>query len=140
MKQILLPLRHRRSPIAMQITRVASLNEREGTAYSRAVNSRAGAPSAVLGPLPREHRRQGETPPPPVTRRDFSRSRSCLLVFSFFSAPPSLKRQIRVRIQRPLNPQLPTMPTVMLISILSLRTPALQALSKSFENCKLPDV
>src|SRR5438067_1733563 len=52
MKQILLPLRHRRSPIAMQITKVASLQQREGTASSRAVIPSAGVLSARLQAVP----------------------------------------------------------------------------------------
>src|SRR5579872_58479 len=52
MKQILLPLGQSSSPIAMQITKPASLHEWQGTASSRAVNSRAGAPSARLEAVP----------------------------------------------------------------------------------------
>jgi LmbE family N-acetylglucosaminyl deacetylase len=52
MKQILLPLRHRRSPIAMQSTKVASLYRRDGTASSRAVIASAGVLSARLEAVP----------------------------------------------------------------------------------------
>lgn len=52
MRQILLPLVRGCSPITMQITRIAFLQEREGPASSRAVVSRARALSARLEAAP----------------------------------------------------------------------------------------